>query len=267
MSALSAPGLQPFWVGYVGADRGLGFQGQYFSFGGLVPLTTDVIDGTWFLDGRAHLTTDNTQFFGNLGFGRRQYVDFLNSIVGVSGWYDYDGDAYQNYGYRYNQLGVSAEVFNPVCDFRFNGYLPVGTTSHVLNQFDQNYLLYVNGIDTALQGGDAKFSVRPAALGPLNGYIDIGGYYFRSDVVTGFGGISSGFGVQPLPGVAVNLEVNHDEVFGTTGFVRVAFGLRGSPGNTRTGTPAARADTPQRPHRPLQSTARDRDQSQHAATV
>ena len=32
------------------------------------------------------------------------------------------------------------------------------------------------------------------------------------------------------------MEVNHDEVFGTTGFVRVAFGLRGSPGNTRTGT-------------------------------
>ena len=40
------------------------------------------------------------------------------------------------------------------------------------------------------------------SLAPLNGYIDIGGYYFRSDVVTGFGGISTGFGVQPLPGVA-----------------------------------------------------------------
>ena len=53
MSPLSMPGMQPFWVGYVGADRGLGFQGQYFSFGGLVPLTTDVVDGTWFLDGRA----------------------------------------------------------------------------------------------------------------------------------------------------------------------------------------------------------------------
>jgi hypothetical protein len=236
MAPLSMPGLQPFWVGYVGADRGLGFQGQYFSFGGLLPITTDMLDGTWFFDGRAHVTTDNAQFFSNAGIGRRQYIGFLNSIVGLSGWYDYDGDAYQNYGYRYNQLGVTAEVFNPAFDFRFNGYMPMGNTTHVLNQFEQNYLLYVNGIDTALRGGDAKFSVRPAILGPLNGYIDIGGYFFKSSAIEGFGGVSSGFGVQPLPGLAVNLEVNHDQLFGTTGFVRVAFGLRGSPGNTRTGS-------------------------------
>ncbi|HVU86682.1 MAG TPA: right-handed parallel beta-helix repeat-containing protein [Pirellulales bacterium] len=236
MAPLSMPGLQPFWLGYVGADRGLGFQGQYFSAGGLFPITTDMMDGTWFVDGRAHVSTNYGNFFSNIGIGRRQYVDFLNSIAGISGWYDYDGDAYQNYGFRYNQLGVSAELFNPVCDFRFNGYFPIGNTAHVLNQFQQNYLLYVNGIDTALQGADTKFSVRPAILGPLNGYIDLGGYWFHSPAVQGFGGFSTGFGVQPLPGLAVNMEVNHDEVFGTTGFVRVAFGLRGSPGNTRLGT-------------------------------
>src|SRR5262249_11787089 len=71
---------------------------------------------------------------------------------------------------------------------------------------------------------------------PLNGYIDLGGYWFHSPAVQGFGGFSTGFGVQPLPGVAINMEVNHDDTFGTTGFVRVAFGLRGSPGNTRLGT-------------------------------
>lgn len=236
MAPLSMPGVQPFWLGYVGADRGLGFQGQYFSFGGLLPITTDVLDGTWFVDGRAHVTTEYANFFSNIGIGRRAYFEPLNAIIGLSGWYDYDGDAYQNYGYRYNQMGVTAEVFNPVCDFRFNGYFPMGANSHVLNQFQQNYLLYVNGIDTALHGGDAKFSLRPAFLGPLNGYIDIGGYIYKSPVVETFGGVSTGFGVQPLPGLAVNMEVNHDEFFGTTGFVRVAFGLRGSPGNTRTGT-------------------------------
>jgi Right handed beta helix region len=235
MSPLSTPGLQPFWVGYVGADRGLGFQGQYLSAGGLLPITTDMLDGTWFVDARAHVTADYGQFFSNLGIGRRAYFDPLNAIVGLSGWYDYDGDAYQNYGYRYNQLGVTGEIFNPVCDVRVNGYFPVGTTSHVLNEFTQNYLLYQNGIDTALHGGDAKFSLRPAFLGPLNGYIDIGGYVYKSPVVSTFGGISTGFGVQPVPGVAINMEVNHDDLFGTTGFIRVAFGLRGSPGNSRTG--------------------------------
>ena len=30
------------------------------------------------------------------------------------------------------------------------------------------------------------------------------------------------------------MEVNHDDEFGTTGFIRVAFGLGGSPGNSRT---------------------------------
>ncbi|HEY1598998.1 MAG TPA: right-handed parallel beta-helix repeat-containing protein [Pirellulales bacterium] len=235
MSPLSTPGLQPFWVGYVGADRGLGFQGQYLSAGGLLPITTDMLDGTWFVDARAHVTADYGQFFSNLGIGRRAYFDPLNAIVGLSGWYDYDGDAYQNYGYRYNQLGVTGEIFNPVCDVRVNGYFPVGATSHVLNEFTQNYLLYQNGIDTALHGGDAKFSLRPAFLGPLNGYIDIGGYVYKSPVVSTFGGISTGFGVQPVPGVAINMEVNHDDLFGTTGFIRVAFGLRGSPGNSRTG--------------------------------
>lgn len=236
LAPLSMPGLQPFWLGYVGADRGLGFQGQYFSAGGFFPITTDMMDGTWFFDGRAHVTANYGNFFSNMGIGRRQYVDFLNSIIGVSGWYDYDGDAYQNYGYRYNQLGVTAEVFNPLFDFRFNGYFPIGQKNHSLYQFEQNYLLYVNGIDTALQGADTKFSLRPAFLAPLNGYIDLGGYWFHSELVQGFGGFSTGFGVQPLPGLAVNMEVNHDDTFGTTGFVRVAFGLRGSPGNTRIGT-------------------------------
>ncbi|HEY2839523.1 MAG TPA: right-handed parallel beta-helix repeat-containing protein [Pirellulales bacterium] len=236
MSAMSLPGAQRIWGGFVGADRGLGYQGSYFSVGGLAPLTTDVLDGTWFFDGRGHVATDNGRFFGNFGLGRRTYFDPFRSIIGLSGWYDYDGDEYAGFGHSFNQMGVTGEIFNDAFDFRCNGYMPVGKNSFWLspNEFYQHNILVLNGIDSALTGVDAKFSLRPRIMQPLNGYIDIGGYGFKSSAVSGFGGVSTGFGVQPIPGWAVNMEVNHDDTFGTTGFIRVAFSFGGSPGNSRT---------------------------------
>ena len=35
-----------FRRGFAGADRGLGYRGSYASLGGLVPITTDGLDGT-----------------------------------------------------------------------------------------------------------------------------------------------------------------------------------------------------------------------------
>lgn len=232
---MSLPGAQRIWGGFVGADRGLGYQGSYFSLGGFVPLTTDVMDGTWFLDGRGHVSTEQGQFFSNLGFGRRTYFDPFMSIIGISGWWDYDGDAFQGYGHAFNQLGVTAEMFNQYFDYRFNGYFPVGNNTFLLspNEFYQHNILVLNGIDSALTGFDSKFSLRPRFLQVWNGYFDIGGYGFRSNFVDSFGGVSTGFGVQPIPGWALNMEVNHDNTFGTTGFIRVAFSWGASPGNSR----------------------------------
>jgi len=236
MGALSVPGAERVWGGFVGADRGLGYQGSYFSVGGLAPLTTDVFDGTWFFDGRGHVAVDRGRFFGNFGLGRRTYFDPFMSIIGLSGWYDYDGDDFEGFGHSFNQLGVTGEMFNELFDFRINGYMPVARNTFLLspNEFYQHNVLTLNGIDSALTGFDAKFSLRPKFMGPLNGYIDIGGYGYKSSAVRGFGGVSTGFGVQPVPGWALNMEVNHDDEFGTTGFIRVAFGLGGSPGNSRT---------------------------------
>ena len=111
----------------------------------------------------------------------------------------------------------------------------MGQQAHVLDGFTQNYLLFVNGIDTAFHGGDAKFSLRPAFMQSWNGYIDIGGYAYKSPIFNTLGGVSTGFGVQPIPGLAINMEVNRDAFFGTTGFIQVAFGLGGTPGNSRKG--------------------------------
>ena len=235
VSAMSLPGAQRIWGGFVGADRGLGFEGSYFSLGGIAPLTTDMLDGTWFFDGRGHVSTGQGQFFGNFGIGRRGYFDPFRSIIGLSGWYDYDGDAYVGYGHSFNQLGVTGEMFNEFFDFRINGYMPVGTNTFLLspNEFYQHNILVLNGIDSALTGFDSKFSLRPRFMQVWNGYIDIGGYGFKSGFVDSFGGVSTGFGVSPIPGWAVNMEVNHDNTFGTTGFIRVAFSFGASPGNSR----------------------------------
>ena len=103
----------------------------------IVPITTDMLDGTWFVDARAHLTTDNGQFFSNLGIGRRQYVELL----------EFDRRRQRLVRLRWRRVPElrlpvqpvgrdRRKLFNPVGDFRFNGYFPVGTTSHVLNQFD-----------------------------------------------------------------------------------------------------------------------------------
>ena len=186
MGALSVPGVERVWGGFVGADRGLGYRGSYFSVGGVAPLTTDMLDGTWFFDGRGHIATDRGRFFGNFGLGRRTYFDPFASIIGLSGWYDYDGDDFEGYGHSFNQLGVTGEMFNELFDFRINGYMPMARNTFLLspNEFYQHNILVLNGIDSALTGFDAKFSLRPRFLGPLNGYIDIGGYGYKSSVVS-----------------------------------------------------------------------------------
>ncbi|MBI2823262.1 MAG: right-handed parallel beta-helix repeat-containing protein [Planctomycetia bacterium] len=236
LAPLSVPGLERFWVGFVGADRGLGYTGSYGSIGGLLPITTDMLDGTWFFDGRGHIAVEQGRFFGNFGIGRRAYFDPFLSVLGVSGWYDYDGDQFSGFGHSFNQMGVTGEVFNSLFDFRFNGYWPVGNNNYLFSPstFYQHNILAINGIDSALKGFDAKFSFRPGFLGVWNGYFDIGGYGYKSDLIPSFGGVSTGFGVQPLPGLAINMEVDHDHVFDWTGFIRVAFGLGGTPGNSRT---------------------------------
>lgn len=210
------------WLGATGADQGLGYDGSYFTAGGKQPLFDDFLNGEWFAEGQAHVSANNGKFFSNLGLERVFHIKPANTDVGANVFLDYDADEYEEFGHTYWQVGVGGFLKTPYFDFYANGYLPQGQMDHRFRDtsFVANQIV-VPGIDSALQGFDAKFRVPIPRLSMIHGYFDVGGYYYRSDYVEPFGGLTTSLGAFPLPGVGVNLTVNQDEMFNTSGYLQI----------------------------------------------
>ncbi|HEV7279782.1 MAG TPA: inverse autotransporter beta domain-containing protein [Pirellulaceae bacterium] len=210
------------WLGATGADQGLGYDGSYFTAGAKQPLFDDFLNGEWFAEGQAHVSANRGQFFSNLGLERVFHIKPAKTDVGANVFVDYDADEYEEFGHTYWQVGVGGFLKTPYFDFYANGYLPQGQMDHRFRDtsFVGNQIV-VPGIDSALQGFDAKFRVPIPHLSMIQGYFDLGGYYYRSDLVEPFGGLTTSLGAHPYPGVAVNLTVNQDEMFNTSGFLQL----------------------------------------------
>ncbi len=229
------------WVGANAVNHGLGYDGSYFSGGVIMELGEDILDGWWNLDVRGHLS-ENGNLFGNFGLVRGVYFDAMKSDLRASIWFDYDDDKAEIFGHSFQQLGASGDVLHEYYELHVNGYFPVGTTTFTLgsptNCFVGRNFLVQHGIDSALQGADGTIGIRPGCLKPWAGLIDVGTYYFESDLVKSFAGVTAGVSVQPAEGVAFNLQVNHDDRFDTTGYLGVVLYFGGSRG--RGVTPGAR---------------------------
>ena len=132
----------PGWLyyGVNAADRGLGYNGTYFTLGGFIPYAEDDLGGLWSADLRSHLSTYGG-FFSNVGVVRKQFIG--GTIGGLGIYWDYDADLNQyptsgqcgtgtfgQFGHVYNQVGVSAEWLTDYGNLRSNGYIPVGTTAY-----------------------------------------------------------------------------------------------------------------------------------------
>lgn len=226
-----APGR--VWIGGNAAHNGLGYRGSYFTGGFVADLGEDGLDGFWVLDSRAHISQQGN-LMGNFGFVRGLKFEQLNADLRVGGFYDIDGDKADNFGHTFHQLGITGEFLNDFFELRANGYFPIATTDFQLatsgDCFIGNNLLVQNGVDSALTGFDLRAGFRPAWAQPWAGVIDVGGYYYRSDIVDPFGGFTGGFSVQPINGLTGIFQINHDEQFKTTGLLALQVHVGGSRG-------------------------------------
>jgi hypothetical protein len=247
----------PGWLyyGINAADRGLGYNGSYFTLGGFIPYAEDDLGGLWSADLRSHLSTYGG-FFSNVGIVRKQFMG--GTIGGIGVYWDYDADAnqyptgglcgtgpYGQFGHVYNQVGVSAEWLTDFGNLRSNGYIPVGTTAYTAGNpgsiFYQNYVMCNYGLDAALAGADLEVGAYVPGLADWAGMVSVGGYTFGQarynwaagskagqDLVPYFGGVYTRLDLTLMRNWDFSLQANNDSFFDWTGFARLTYRMGGS---------------------------------------
>jgi hypothetical protein len=255
---LPIPGL--WWIGGTAVDSnaGLGFQsGSYFTVGSKLLLFEDPLSGSWMFESRAHVVENNGNWFGNFGLERSWYLEPAYTDLGLGVWYDGDFDRPRIFGHQFNQVGVSGFMKSPLGDFRVNGYVPVGTTDYVeqIGPFVGNQI-QVPGQDSALTGFDMTYRIRMPAFERFGGFVDLGGYSYRSALVPAFGGFKMRSGIMTINGLAFTGEFNHDNVYRSTGFLQLVIaGGSATPSSSQSGRefePTPRNDHVLRFHRDRQ---------------
>jgi len=211
-----------YWFELNAADQGVGYEGSFFSVGGLFPYAHDDLGGMWFVEARAHVS-EHGNFFSNVGWGRRQYINPLSSMA-LSVWYDFDDDAPREFGHSFHQVGLSGDVQSDWWRARINGYIPVDRRDFVQRGFTGNSILLRDGIDSALDGIDGEFGFRFPTLAGRVGWLHFGGYAFQSDSVDSFSGFMTRLDLPSVTESAMlQVQVNHDDRFDTTAFVNFIF--------------------------------------------
>ncbi len=261
LQELNANGPGYGYVGFNGADRGLGYVGSYMTVGAFVPYAQDDLGGFWSADLRGHLSV-NGGFFSNVGAVRKQFLG--GALLGVGVYWDYDGDsnqytlsslgvssypnstaAFGNLGQSYNQVGISTELLTDWGNIRSNGYIPVGRTATTAGNpnfpFYQNFVMCRHGFDAALAGADLELGAYVPGLADWAGMVSVGGYTLGNatnnwslgpsaslDVVPWFGGVYTRLDMTFLENWDFSLQANNDSYFDWTGFARLTYRLGGS---------------------------------------
>jgi len=225
-------GVRPgrLWFEANVADQGLGFNGSYLTIGGKSRLFEDRLDGRWLMEGQVHHSLEEEGgLFANIGIERVFSIPAAEADVSFGVWYDYNGDRQTNFSHTFHQVGISGSIKTRKWDLLANGYLPTGIQDYAFgdpsgaNCFVGNQIVLVPGIDSALQGFDVALRLRPKQMAFANGTVDFGGYHYNSDLIDAFAGARVRLGFQALSGMMVNLEVNHDDRFDTTGILGVGW--------------------------------------------
>jgi len=232
----SGPGF--LYLSATGADRGLGYEGSFYTIGGFVPLVEDGWGGVWNVDTRNSLS-DYGGYFSNLGAVRKQFLG--GAIAGLGVYWDYDGDQNQyinssqiarDLGTAFNQVGVSGELLADWGSGRVNGYFPVGTTEFtqgtVACPFFGNEFLVVPGFYGALTGFDGEIGAYIPGLSDWAGMISVGGYSYGANNLPAFGGVFTRLDMTFLNNWDFQIQANNDPFFDWTGFARITYRMGGS---------------------------------------
>lgn len=179
--------------------------------------------------------TYNPSGGANVGAGWRYYMEDLDRIIGINGWYDFDNGNHR----AYHQFGIGFESLGRYIDYRVNGYIPFGDTHNTLNSsisgtpsFINNFIFlnrFINQ-ETAFKGFDAEMGGPMPFIGRYGVNAYVGGYFFVGRQVGNVTGISARVQGQVNEDVTIGAQVTHDSVFDTNAQVQVTLTLPdGSP--------------------------------------
>lgn len=178
------------------------------------------------------LLDNDGQIGGNLLVGHRSYSRRDDRIWG--GYLSLDNRQPEEDDFY--QIGIGLETLGRVVDARLNGYVPIGDTSHVIDEdifssattssgFEGNFLVLSSTVterlrrveEFALAGFDAevgaKFLEWNEGDGDLRGFA--GFYFLDSDRVNSSLGYRVGLEVRPVQQLVLGVSVQEDDIFGT----------------------------------------------------
>lgn len=143
---------------------GVGYTNSYSQIGAFTPFWIN--DDTIIAPNVRLIITNSTQIGVNGGLVGRRYVEGLDRIFGLYGYYDSDQNSLNN---RYDQFTLGAETLGNWWDLRGNGYFLNGAQNNFISPISVGGNPYFTGHelaflgtqlrDQALGGGDAEFGV------------------------------------------------------------------------------------------------------------
>ena len=197
---------------------GVGYQNSYSQIGGFTPFWVN--EDAFVAPNARLIITNSTQVGVNAGLVGRRYVEGLDRIFGVYGYYDNDQD---NYGFRYSQFTLGAETLGQWWDMRANGYFLNGEQSNFLQALCVGGNPYFTGNEIAflgtqlrtqaMGGGDWEFGVPVHGKAPwLRAYSGIYAYRTSQQDTFGYRGRVEAMVSNDL---TLGVVVNQDRLWGT----------------------------------------------------
>ena len=143
---------------------GVGYRNSYSQIGTFTPFWIN--EDSFIAPNSRLIITNSTQVGVNAGLVGRRYVDSLDRIFGVYGYYDNDQDSLN---YRYSQFTLGAETLGQWWDLRANGYFLNGMRDNLVSAlcvggnpyFTGNEIAFLGQQlrDQSMGGGDVEFGV------------------------------------------------------------------------------------------------------------
>jgi parallel beta-helix repeat protein len=211
--------------------EGGGYE-SFSSFEGFLPVFQTPGNSLTFLQGKVLL--DNDSNLGtNILLGHRIFSAEGNRVVGGYIAYSTRDTGKSNF----NQLGLGFETLGN-WDFRFNAYLPLGTSENqvsVINTgsgFQGNSFLLgrQRSFEVAMSGVDAEIGTRLLRLGAgdLRGFV--GAYYYSGGESKEAFGWRTRVEARPTDFLNFGLSLQHDELFDTRLVFTIGANFPGSSG-------------------------------------
>jgi trimeric autotransporter adhesin len=214
--------------------EGSGYE-SFSSFEGFLPVLQSPGNSLTFLQGKVLLDNDSN-VATNILLGHRIFSAEGNRVVGGYIAYSTRDTGKSNF----NQLGLGFETLGN-WDFRFNAYLPLGTSENQVSLintgsgFQGNSFLLgrQRSFEVAMSGVDAEFGTRllPLGAGDLRGFV--GAYYYSGGESKEAFGWRTRVEARPNDFLNFGLSLQHDDLFDT----RLVFTIGANfPGSSSRGT-------------------------------